>query len=82
MKVSTCPVQMVHTHSTAEISTLPPNMRDYHFTGPIRPVYPLSPKRLIPPHIERPDYADDRGLIMFLESSSNVYGVSQRHVSL
>ena len=37
-------------------------MRNYHFTGPLRPVYPLSVKRLIPPHIVRPDYADHREL--------------------
>ncbi|KIR54229.1 methionine aminopeptidase, type I [Cryptococcus gattii Ru294] len=39
-------------------SSLPPSMRNYQFTGPLRPVYPLSPKRLVPAHIERPDYAD------------------------
>ncbi|OCF36461.1 methionine aminopeptidase, type I [Kwoniella heveanensis BCC8398] len=33
-------------------------MRNYQFTGPLRPVYPLSEKRLVPPHIARPDYAD------------------------
>ncbi|CAD6574148.1 MAG: Methionine aminopeptidase 1 [Tremellales sp. Tagirdzhanova-0007] len=33
-------------------------MRDYHFTGSLRPVYPLSAKRPVPPHIPRPDYAD------------------------
>lgn len=37
-------------------------MRNYRFTGPLRPVYPLSPKRLVPAHIERPDYADHRQL--------------------
>ncbi|RXK40673.1 methionine aminopeptidase, type I [Tremella mesenterica] len=41
-----------------KLSTLPPNMVNYQFTGPLRPVYPLSPKRLVPPHIARPDYAD------------------------
>ncbi|WWD16088.1 methionine aminopeptidase, type I [Kwoniella shandongensis] len=39
-------------------STLPSNMRSYHFTGPLRPVYPLSAKREVPAHIQRPDYAD------------------------
>jgi hypothetical protein len=31
----------------------------YGFTGSLRPVYPLSPKRPVPDHIPRPDYADD-----------------------
>ncbi|CAF0953729.1 unnamed protein product [Adineta ricciae] len=30
----------------------------FHFTGKLRP-YPITPRRLVPPHIERPDYADD-----------------------
>ncbi|KAI0194243.1 methionine aminopeptidase 1 [Astrocystis sublimbata] len=29
----------------------------YPFTGSVRPVYPLSPKRAIPGHIRRPDWA-------------------------
>lgn len=37
---------------------MPANMRDYKFTGTMRPVYPLSEKRSIPDHIEKPDYAD------------------------
>lgn len=45
-----------------ENSTLPPAMRNYNFTGPLRPVYPLSPKREVPAHIQRPDYADNREL--------------------
>ncbi|KAH0583907.1 hypothetical protein H2248_009499 [Termitomyces sp. 'cryptogamus'] len=32
---------------------------NYSFTGPIRPVYPLSKTRLVPDHIPRPDYAAD-----------------------
>ena len=31
----------------------------FDFTGSLRPVYPLSPKRTVPPHIQRPDYAED-----------------------
>ena len=31
----------------------------FEFTGSLRPVYPLSPKRTVPPHIQRPDYAED-----------------------
>lgn len=30
----------------------------YIFTGSLRPFYPLSAKRYVPPHILRPDYAD------------------------
>lgn len=37
---------------------MPANMRDYKFTGTMRPVYPLTEKRTIPDHIEKPDYAD------------------------
>jgi len=37
---------------------MPSNMRDYKFTGTMRPVYPLSEKRAVPDHIEKPDYAD------------------------
>ncbi|KAK4686672.1 methionyl aminopeptidase, partial [Tremellales sp. Uapishka_1] len=33
-------------------------MKNYTFTGPLRPVYPLSPTRIVPDHIPRPDYAD------------------------
>ena len=29
----------------------------YPFTGPLRPAYPLSPKRQVPESIPRPDYA-------------------------
>ena len=32
---------------------------NYSFTGLVRPVYPLSPKRIVPDHIPRPDYAED-----------------------
>jgi len=31
----------------------------FDYTGSLRPVYPLSPKRTVPPHISRPDYAED-----------------------
>ena len=31
----------------------------FKFAGTVRPKYPLSPKRAVPDHIERPDYADD-----------------------
>ena len=32
---------------------------DFAFTGPLRPVYPLSPKREVPKSIPHPDYAAD-----------------------
>lgn len=31
----------------------------FSYTGPLRPVYPLSPKRIIPKTIPHPDYAAD-----------------------
>ncbi|KAF8582672.1 methionine aminopeptidase [Ramaria rubella] len=31
----------------------------FRFTGDLHPVYPLSPRRLVPPEIPRPDYAED-----------------------
>lgn len=30
----------------------------FEYTGPLRPVYPLSPRRPVPDHIQRPDYAE------------------------
>lgn len=32
---------------------------NYPFTGSLRPVYPLSPRRHVPASIQRPDYAED-----------------------
>lgn len=32
---------------------------NFSYTGPLRPVYPLSPKRVIPKTIPHPDYAAD-----------------------
>jgi methionyl aminopeptidase len=32
---------------------------NFDFTGPTRPVYPLSPKRAVPESITTPDYAND-----------------------
>ena len=31
----------------------------FDYTGPLRPAYPLSPTRIVPSHIPRPDYADN-----------------------
>ncbi|KAJ3414108.1 Methionine aminopeptidase 1 [Chytridiales sp. JEL 0842] len=45
------------THKIKHIEYNPfPN---YPYTGKLRPIYPLSEKRIVPPHIQRPDYADD-----------------------
>ena len=33
--------------------------QSFRFTGELRPLYPLSPRRLVPPGIPRPDYAED-----------------------
>jgi methionyl aminopeptidase len=30
----------------------------FPYTGSLRPVYPLSPRREVPSHIKKPDYAD------------------------
>ncbi|KAG5353939.1 hypothetical protein C0989_011427 [Termitomyces sp. Mn162] len=50
----------IHTlvSGNAEDGTYNP-FPNYSFTGPIRPVYPLSKTRLVPDHIPRPDYAAD-----------------------
>lgn len=36
---------------------------DFSYTGSMRPVYPLGPKREVPAHIPRPDYADHRACL-------------------
>lgn len=53
-------VQMAVEKQENTESTIPPTMRDYKFTGTLRPVYPLSKKRDVPASIPRPDYADRR----------------------
>lgn len=37
---------------------IPTSMTGYKWTGPTRPHYPLSAKRVVPDHIPRPDYAN------------------------
>jgi methionyl aminopeptidase len=49
-------------------------MRSGPFTGPLRPHYPLSPKREVPAHIKRPDYADHRELTYTLHYSRVMKG--------
>lgn len=41
-------------------------MRNYAFTGTLRPVYPLSERRVVPSHIPRPDYADHRRFLVLV----------------
>ncbi|KAJ1727475.1 Methionine aminopeptidase 1 [Coemansia sp. BCRC 34490] len=44
----------------------------YKFTGPLRPVYPLSPRREVPADIPRPDYATSaRGASRMEETYGN-----------
>ncbi|KAF9246547.1 methionine aminopeptidase [Melanogaster broomeanus] len=46
---------------------------NYNFSGTLRPVYPLSPKREVPAHIPRPDYAlrDDGAPISEMRTSGH-----------
>jgi methionyl aminopeptidase len=43
---------------------------NYAFTGPLRPVYPLSPRRDVPKSIPHPDYAES-GIPNYSRSRSN-----------
>ncbi|KAJ1860932.1 Methionine aminopeptidase 1 [Coemansia sp. RSA 486] len=44
----------------------------YRYTGSLRPVYPLSPRRAVPEDIPRPDYANDpRGYSRIEQSFGN-----------
>lgn len=38
---------------------LDPFSKTFQYPGPLRAVYPLSPKRSVPEHIQKPDYASD-----------------------
>ncbi|KAI5809764.1 peptidase M24, structural domain-containing protein [Peziza echinospora] len=44
--------------SNSENGTYDP-FPDFKYTGPLRPAYPLSPRRAVPPDIPRPDYSVD-----------------------
>ncbi|KAJ3023798.1 Methionine aminopeptidase 1 [Thoreauomyces humboldtii] len=50
-------------HKTAAASVASGDMKpfnpwpSYKYSGSMRPVYPLSPRRVVPDHIARPDYA-------------------------
>jgi hypothetical protein len=43
---------------------------NFSFSGPLRPVYPLSPTRVMPDHIPRPDYAEDGSLATLFPMTS------------
>lgn len=44
-------------HKDAKKSQLPSEFKSFRFSGPLRP-YQKSPRRVVPPEIMRPDYAD------------------------
>ncbi|OLL25036.1 Methionine aminopeptidase 1 [Neolecta irregularis DAH-3] len=46
-------------HKSATVSGIFNPFPQYGFTGPLRPAYPLSPTRLLPAAIKKPDYAED-----------------------
>ncbi|KAL1990531.1 hypothetical protein VTN49DRAFT_6370 [Thermomyces lanuginosus] len=48
--------KVIHKTKTTGLYNPFPN---YPFTGSLRPVYPLSPRRDVPASIPRPDYAED-----------------------
>ncbi|KAI8930367.1 peptidase M24, structural domain-containing protein [Entophlyctis helioformis] len=48
----------VHQSAPAEQAPFNP-WPNHKYTGKLRPIYPLSAKRVVPAHIARPDYADD-----------------------
>ncbi|PIA17404.1 methionine aminopeptidase 1 [Coemansia reversa NRRL 1564] len=61
------------THKSSHEVSNPKSTYDpfptYRYTGPLRPVYPLSPRRPVPSDIPRPDYADSPDGVSRLEQS-------------
>jgi methionyl aminopeptidase len=54
--------QLTNTNADGTYNPFP----SFGYTGVIRPRYPLSPKREVPEHIPRPEYADDpQGGLLF-----------------
>lgn len=51
-------LQLLNNNSLCEEKRAQIPWPGYIFTGPLRPHYPLSQSRHVPPHIIRPDYAD------------------------
>ncbi|KAJ1517234.1 Methionine aminopeptidase 1, partial [Coelomomyces lativittatus] len=46
------------THKVIHAPEYDPFQHQFNYTGSLRAVYPLSPMRTLPPHIQRPDYAE------------------------
>ena len=50
---------MTFTDAFAASSALYNPFPTFPFTGPLRPIYPLSPRRPVPDHIKLPNYSKD-----------------------
>ncbi|CAE6487259.1 unnamed protein product [Rhizoctonia solani] len=72
----------IHTKTDVKTSGSSYNpFPNFNFTGPLRPVYPLSPRRIVPPDIPRPDYAEDgipRSEVKALGSPPKILTVEQQ----
>ncbi|KAL9608386.1 MAG: hypothetical protein Q9167_006783 [Letrouitia subvulpina] len=51
--------ELVATQGGSQSRTLHNPFPSFKFTGPLRPVYPLSPRRSIPDHIPKPEWHKD-----------------------
>ncbi|ELU45933.1 metallopeptidase family m24 domain-containing protein [Rhizoctonia solani AG-1 IA] len=51
--------KVIHAKGDVALGGLFNPFYNFQFTGTLRPVYPLSPRRIVPPEIPRPDYAED-----------------------
>ncbi|TFY72714.1 hypothetical protein EVG20_g284 [Dentipellis fragilis] len=49
----------------------------FPFSGSLRPVYPLSPTRVVPDHIPRPDYAENGRLMGFVHDVKTAVRLGQ-----
>jgi methionyl aminopeptidase len=45
---------------------------NFKYTGPLRPVYPLTPTRSVPEHIPRPDHAEDGMYMVSLNTMQSI----------
>jgi methionyl aminopeptidase len=54
----------------------------FHFTGTLRPVYPLSPKRLVPEHIHLPDYAETGACFCCVIGLHSIFTIECRRTCL
>jgi methionyl aminopeptidase len=65
-------------HNLAPVNDKHDPWPNYRYTGKLRPVYPLSPKRYVPPTIQKPDYATHpKG---YPESEMNIRGSTKIEV--